>query len=199
MIACLHFFTFYYPAKSIFRSKCQKLKRLFYTLRNTIFNWNETRKPTDNTKESEIWKYMAQLHGNDNTGFSSFSVKYSRRIRSFRRIIFPRAWGIKGFNLTVNRQFGDGGYNVINYPWRRENLEENVANDMKWIYRYLKNVSVIYFCFSFRLRCLASSPCKRVLLSHCDATCFLKIPNKIGRNLWRIKRYHISYKVGYPI
>ena len=47
MIACLHFFAFYYPAKSIFRSKCQKLKRLFYTLRNTIFNWNETGKPTD--------------------------------------------------------------------------------------------------------------------------------------------------------
>ena len=51
---------------------------------------------------------MAQLHGNDNTGFSSFSVKYSRRIRSFRRIIFPRAWGIKDFNLLLTGSLGMG-------------------------------------------------------------------------------------------
>ena len=108
LLVCIFLQQSQQTAKSIFRSKCQKLKRLFYTLRNTIFNWNETRKPTDNTKESEIWKYMAQLHGNDNTGFSSFSVKYSRRIRSFRRIIFPRAWGIKGFNLLLTGSLGMG-------------------------------------------------------------------------------------------
>ena len=83
-------------------------KILFYTLRNTIFNWNETRKPTDNTKENEIWKYMAQLHGNDNTRFSSFFVKYSRRIWSFRGIIFPRAWGKKDFNLLLTGSLGMG-------------------------------------------------------------------------------------------
>ena len=83
-------------------------KILFYTLRNTIFNWNETRKPTDNTKENEIWKYMAQLHGNDNTGFSSFFVKNSRRIMSFRWIIFPRARGKKDLNLLLTGSLGMG-------------------------------------------------------------------------------------------